>query len=313
MNMAEEKQNKFQILLRMLSRLQSSHGLTVAEMAQELGTSKRNIQRYLEDLRSFNYPVEVSEEPSPRYSLRNQRLPGSLLDLEETLALSMTVPLSDSFGLGQAARRGWDKLHYAVVNGQERRAKNDLPAMLSVQFGWSLSAETMHILGLALVEKRCLRVLYRSREKLEAEWRLVEPRQMFFQSRWYLRVWDTEKQEIRNFRPDRIQDLELLPDTFQIPQSEIGVDPHFHKWDLTGDQPVEVCCRVSPPLALWLRENPVHPTQHLEDTVFRLTVRDVEALISWILGLTYCRVQSPDWVRDRYRARVQALLDEADD
>jgi predicted DNA-binding transcriptional regulator YafY len=307
--MAEDKQSKFQLLVRMLTRLQSSQGLTVAELAQELGTSKRNIQRYLNDLRSFNYPVEEIHGQQPRYSVANQRQAGALLDLEETLALAMSVPLSDSFGLGEAARRGWDKLHYAVINGQEKRARNELPELLSAQFGWSLSAETMRTLSLALVEKRRLRVLYRNRDAVEAEWRLVEPRQMFFQDRWYVRVWDVDKQVIRNFRPDRIRDLELLTETFSIPQAEIGADPHFHKWDLAGDQPVEVNCRVSPPLAMWLQENPVHPSQRVEGTSFYVTVRDVDALISWILGLSHCRVLGPGWVLQRFRARVQALLD----
>ena len=307
--MAEDKQGKFQVLLRMLTRLQASSGMTVAELSHELGTSKRNVQRYLEDLRTFNYPVEVSEGQTPRYSVTNQRQAGALLNLEETLALAMTVPLSDSCGLGQAAKRGWDKLHYAVVNGQERRAKSELPELLSAQFGWSLSAETMQALLLALVEKRRLRVLYRNRTAVEAEWRVVEPRQMFFQERWYVRVFDTEKQEIRNFRPDRIHDLEILSENFQVPLCEIGLDPHFHKWDLVGEQAVEVHCQVSPSLAMWLRENPVHPSQKVEGDSFWVTVRDIDALISWILGLTYCRVQAPDWVRARYKERVQALLE----
>jgi hypothetical protein len=35
----------------------------------------------------------------------------------------------------------------------------------------------------------------------------------------------------------------------------------FHKWDLCEAEPVSVLCEVDAPLARWLAENPVHPTQ----------------------------------------------------
>lgn len=304
----DDAQSKFERLLRLLSRLQASSGVTVAELASEFGTDKRNIQRDLDTLRTYHFPLETSRERVPRYSLVSQRIPGSLLDLEETLALTMTVALGDASGLGSIARKGWDKLNYAVLNGQERRAKNELPQMLSAQFGWSLSAVIMESLGRALVEKFRLRIHYRNREALEPQWRTIEPWQMFFQDRWYVRGFDCQKKEIRNFRPDRINDLEVLPERFEIPTSERKADPHFHKWDLGGGPPTRVHCQVEPALALWLRENPVHPSQQLEDSNFYLEVRDLDALVSWLIGLTNCRIISPDSALERLQARASSWL-----
>lgn len=305
-----DAQSKFQRLWRLLSRLQCVTGLTVAQLADELDTDKRNIQRDLKQLLAWGNPIEstVDQEKTPRYWMSSQRQPTALLDLEETLALSMTVALGDGSGLGAVARRGWDKLNYAVINGQERRAKNELPQMLSAQFGWSVSAATMHALSRALVEKLKLRIQYRNRDALKAQWRVIEPWQMFFQERWYLRGMDCEKGEIRNFRPDRIQRLEVLKESFVIPTSERKADPHFHKWDLGGDEPVRVQCEVEPGLALWLKENPVHPSQVVRGRAFSLAVRDLDALASWLIGLTNCRVLGPEVLLEKLRARAQAWL-----
>ncbi len=308
----DDAPSKFQRLVRLLTRLQNTSGMTVAQLAEDMGTDKRNVQRDLEQLRAYNYPVEVikHQERAPRYKLPSERLPGSLLDLEETLALSMTFALRDASGLGSLARRGWDKLNYAVLNGQERRAKNEIPQMLSAQFGWSVSGEIMHLLCKALVEKCRLRMFYRNRDALQPQWRMIEPWQMFFQDRWYVRGLDCEKREIRNFRPDRIHELQVTPERFDIPTSERKTDPHFHKWDLGGGEATRVHCRVSPELALWLQENPVHPSQHLQDCDFFLEVRDLDALASWLIGLTNCRLIGPEVVCEKVRNRATAWLSE---
>jgi len=307
----EEPQSKFQRLNLILNRLVVAAGVSTAELAQVCGVDQRTIQRDIAELRGYHYPIEEcgGEDKMPRYRLLNLRLAGALLDLEETLALSLTIPLTDSTGLGGAARRGWEKLHYAVVNGQERSLKNELPGMLSSQFGWSLSPDIMHQLGLALVESRRIRILYRGLSASDANWRHIEPWQMFFQERWYLRALDVDKQKARTFRPDRIQQIEMLSDTFPKPPSLRLEDPHFHKWDLSDGEPVTVRFQVSESLARWLAENPVHSSQVLEGVGFSLTVRDVDALLNWVMGLSFCKVLEPEWVLLKLRERAQAVLD----
>lgn len=63
-------------------------------------------------------------------------------------------------------------------------------------------------------------------------------------------------------------------------------------------------------LALWLLENPVHPSQQLEGANFHLEVRDLDALVSWLIGLTNCRLLGPRPALDKLRARASAWLQE---
>lgn len=306
--MSEEAQSKFQRLTRMLQLLQSQRGQTTAELAEECGVDQRTVQRDLVELRGYHYPIEelTGTEKSPRYRLENLRLAGSLLNLEETLALSLCVPLGASSGMSTVARQAWDKLSYAVVNGQERNLKQELPGLLSSRLGWSGSASTMQALGMALVERRRLRLLYQGLQDEQALWRTVDPWQMFFQGNWYLRGLDVAKQAPRTFRPDRIQQIEVLTETFEPPSL---VDPHFHRWDLEGDEPVKVVLELPPSLVRWIEENPVHPSQKLEEDRLELQVRDTQALLRWTGSLSSCRILEPEELRQRFCQRLRDLLD----
>ena len=305
--MGKKKQSTFELMYRLLGHLNGHPGMTAPELATALGTELRNVQNYIPKLKSYGFSIQTDYSQVPHRHTFKDRTLTLPLNLEETLALAMSVPLSDASGLGSAARRGWDKLSSVVANGRERRTKAVMNGLLSSQFGWSASEELMTAIGTALVDKRQLRILYRKRDAIEAIWRVVEPWQMFFQGGWYLRGWDPEKKAVRSFRPDRISKFELLNTKFEVPASELASDPHFHRWDIGAQEPTRVYCEVDESLSRWLAENPVHPSQQLDGANFSVAVRDVNALMSWILGLSHCRVVGPESALKLLRERIDNL------
>lgn len=305
--MATDREKQFQRLLNLAGKLLGSQGYTVRELGGHNETTRRSVQRDLQKLRECGLPLESTEgqENPPRYRLENLRLAGSQLDLEETLAVTMATLLAGKSQLGMLARQGWGKLHYAVVNGQERKAKADLPRFMSAQTSWELSAEFLKTISTALLDSRRLRFLYRGFKDPEPRWRSVEPWQLFFQDRWYLCAWEPESQLSKNFRTERMLELKLCAETFLRPNSH---DPHFHKWDLVGGDGVTVRCRVDSPIARWLAENPVHPSQQLDGEQFTVCVRDTDSFLQWTLGLRHCEVIDPPHLRERMRERLQEML-----
>ncbi len=308
--MGEDREKQFQRLLGLTARLIGSAGLSVRELGGHDSASRRQVQRDLAKLRECGLALHSTEgeESVPRYKLENLRLAGSQLDFEETLAVTLATLLAGPSEVGKLARQGWNKLHYAVANGQERKARNDLPARVSARAAWQLPAALMKVISTALLESRRLRLLYQGFNDPEPRWRTVEPWQLFFQDRWYLRAWDPTSQGCRNFRAERMQECELTNETFELPASQRGTDPHFHKWDLVVAEPVHVVCRVDAKIARWLAENPVHPTQTLEGEVFALQVRDTESFLHWALGLSHCEVIEPLDLRQRMKSRLQEML-----
>jgi len=305
--MSSDREKQFQRLHNLAGKLLGSQGYSVRELGGHDENTRRCIQRDLQKLRECGLPLQSSEgeESPPRYRLENLRLAGSQLDLEETLAVTMATLLAGKSQLGTLARQGWGKLHYAVLNGQERKAKNDLPRWISAQTSWELPAEFIKTISTALLDSRRLRFLYRGTKDQEPRWRSVEPWQLFFQDRWYLSAWEPESQLSKNFRTERMLELELCAETFERPHSH---NPHFHKWDLVGGEGVTVRCRVDPSIARWLAENPVHPSQQLDGEHFSVCIRDTESFMQWTLGLSHCEVTHPPQLRERIRERLQEML-----
>ncbi len=302
-----DKEKQFQRLLRLIGDLTGTRGKTVAELGGVDKASKRQVQRGIATLRECGFPVHDSEghERPPRYWCENLRVAGAQLDLEETLAVTMATLLAGPRDFGAVARRGWSKLHYAVINGQEKRLKADLPLKVSAQTSWELPTDLLKTLSTALLDARQLRLNYHSFKDAEPRWRVVEPAQLFFQDRWYLCARDPQDSLHKNFRIERIREFELLEQTFKRPAVD---NPHFHKWDLVGAEPVHIRCRVDAPVARWVRENPIHPSQKLEGTELTLSVRDTESFLMWALGLSHCEILEPLPVRERMRQRLQEML-----
>lgn len=308
--MPEEKLQQFQRLLALTGRLLGSTGITVRELAGDDPAARRKTQRDLAKLRECGLPLETTEgeEAIPRYRISNLRLAGGHLDLEETLAFTLLAELAGENDIGKIARRGWDKLHYVVQNGEERKTRSTLPVMLSAQAGWNLPAPILKALSQGLVEQRRLRLLYRGLADAEARWRLVDPWQLFFQGRWYLRAWDPATQLAKTFHTERIQECQVTSEAFQLPASLRSADHHFHKWDLSDEEPTTVRCEIDEKLARWLQENAIHPSLKVDGLQFEVTVRDLAAFLRWTMSLSHCRILGPERALELYQERLQQLL-----
>jgi len=297
----------------MIGRLMGSRGLSVKELGATTRAEARSIQRDLNKLRECGLPLESFGTSEPRYRLENLRVAGAKLDLDETLAITLALSQAGPNELGTLARRAWDKLHYAVVNGQERRSKADLPAMLSARSGWQMPAGLLRSLSHGLLESLRLRILYQGLSDSAARWRLIDPWQLFFQDHWYLLGWDPATRSTKTFRTERIQECQLTEETFIRPNHQTAADAHFHRWDLADTPPIAVTCRVDEAVSRWLLENPVHPTQRLDGMTFTVEVRDVESFLRWTCSLSCCQVLEPLSVRQAHRIRLLQLLAQAEE
>ncbi|MFN8609075.1 MAG: transcriptional regulator [Vulcanimicrobiota bacterium] len=172
-------------------------------------------------------------------------------------------------------------------------------------FNWFFEADFLARLGQALLERRRLRVHYRSSESLRADWLEVEPRQLFFDRYWQLRGFCPAAQKFRLFRLDRILEWEVQDRGFAPHPKEEPLS--WHHWDRQGGPPIEIECQVSQTLALRLRDEPIHPSQRLQGNFLCLRVSDFDALLDWMLTQNYCRVLEPDWLRLRFQERVLSL------
>lgn len=117
-----------------------------------------------------------------------------------------------------------------IVRGRMGRATPEVAAqrwMVTVQQG--------------VVLRRILRMTYRGLERDEDLQRDVEPLGVvFYGGAWYLVAWCRLRKDIRHFRVDRIQRLELLPAMFS-PRDDFSLAEHMNRSQAdVGTTPVRV-------------------------------------------------------------------------
>jgi predicted DNA-binding transcriptional regulator YafY len=187
------------------------------DIADTLGVSVRTIYRDISDLSLSGVPIRG--EAGVGYVLsKGYDLPPLMFDQDELEALVLGARIVQSrgdAGLARAAETLLAKVEAVVP--ERARARLETAAFHAFDFRTSAQAkETLGHLRLAIRERRRIRFAYTDRQA-EATERTVMPLGLFFwQSSWTVAAWCELRSDFRSFRIDRIEELELLDDVFEI-------------------------------------------------------------------------------------------------
>ncbi|MFC5822265.1 helix-turn-helix transcriptional regulator [Nonomuraea insulae] len=230
-------------LLKLLSLLQAHRDWSGPELSARLGVSTRTIRNDVERLRSLGYPVHATPGAAGGYRLgAGAALPPLLLDDEEAVAVAV--------GLGRAAGGGVEGIEETSVRALAK-LEQVLPARLRRRVN-ALNTYTVQIPGNApSVAPDVLTTIAnaaRDHERLRFDYtgheggtsvRNAEPyRLVHRRGRWYLLGYDTDRQDWRTFRVDRIH-----------PRSPSG--PRFTPRELPGDGDVAAYVEKGVSTAMW--------------------------------------------------------------
>ena len=209
--------------LAVLELLQSYPRLSGAELARRLEVDGRTIRRYLVRLQEMGIPIEAEQGPAGGYRLRRGfKMPPLMLTDQEAVAL--TLGLMAIRDLGLAVDR-------SAVIGALAKTERVMPAALHAQAQALQEAITFRlrlyqtptalesITGLSqAVQRRCqVQMQYRARDGQLSE-RIFEPYGIVMnEGVWYATGFCCWRQDLRTFRIDRIQSLELLTTDFEKP------------------------------------------------------------------------------------------------
>ncbi len=201
-------------LFQIVQFLRAKGTLTAEELARQLGVSPRTIYRDVRDLVRSGIPVEG--EAGVGYALPSKfDLPPLMFTEGEISALVLGISMVRAFAdpeLATRARAVLDKVQ-AVLPGELRPAIEDLTLFAPPG---QRPDQTRHLEALrgAIAQRRKVRLEYvdgRSRTSR----RTIRPLGLYFWGTvWTLSAWCELRGEFRNFRPDRIERLEVLDETF---------------------------------------------------------------------------------------------------
>jgi predicted DNA-binding transcriptional regulator YafY len=196
-------------LLRLLSLFQAQRFWAGAGLAERLEVTARTLRRDVDRLRSLGYPVNSTSGTAGGYQLGpGATLPPLLLDDDEAVAVAVGLRTAASgtvAGIEEASVRALSKLEQVLPSRLSRRVAA-LHAFIVplANAGPTVDAGALSAIAAACRDHEELRFRYQSRDGSPSV-RTVQPHRLVHTGRrWYLAAWDTDRNNWRTFRVDRI-------------------------------------------------------------------------------------------------------------
>ncbi|MEU6189946.1 YafY family protein [Nocardia sp. NPDC047038] len=317
-------------VLALLELLQAGGTHTVGELAGRLGVDERTVRRYVTHLTDLDIPVRSVRGRYGGYQLApGYRMPPLMLTDDEAVAVLLGLLTNRGADRSTASGRAADSATAKLRRVLPARLTARLDALINtVEFTADArpeaAVETAVLLRLAEAtrEHRPVAIDYTDRNGRPSE-RTVHPYGLVDHSgRWYLTGQDSNSDELRQFRLDRITAVTTLPETFTPPT---GFEPAAHLLSALATAPYrhEVSIQVQGTLS---QVRPLLPatiaTMHEidsppPDTRPWVRVRIRAEQLDWIppvlAGLNRPFViEHPDTLKDAVRALAYLLTAAAD-
>jgi predicted DNA-binding transcriptional regulator YafY len=206
-------------LLRLLSLLQALPDWTGPALAERLEVSTRTVRRDVERLRALGYPVVGGRGHDRGYRLgAGAELPPLLLDDDEAVAAAVglrTAAGGTVTGIEEASLRALNKLEQVLPSRLRHKVRAlgraTAPAL---DQGPRVDADLLVALAAASRDRETVRFDYRTHDGTVRR-RTVEPHALVpLARRWYLLGWDTDRQDWRTMRLDRVESVPIASARF---------------------------------------------------------------------------------------------------
>jgi predicted DNA-binding transcriptional regulator YafY len=212
-------------VLALLELLQAGGTHTVGELAGRLGVDERTVRRYVTHLTDLDIPVRSVRGRYGGYRLTpGYRMPPLMPTDDEAVAVLLGLLTSRGTGRSTTAAHAADSVTAKLRRVLPPRLTARLDALMNTaEFTADarpqVAVETTILLGLAEAtrERRPVAIGYTDRNGRPSE-RTVHPYGLVAHSgRWYLTGMDSNSDELRQFRLDRITVVTTLSGTFAAP------------------------------------------------------------------------------------------------
>lgn len=293
-------------------------GVTVPEIARQVGVSKRTVYRDLEAMQ-LDAELPIWAENGRWGIAEGAFLPPLALTLPEAMAFFLAA---------RVLAKAVDELDTELIGAWVKLAQV-LPPVLSEQLRATVDAyagtpsnerftRVLRVLTEALAQRRVVEIEYgpgvydpgkAARRTRVHPW-AIEPSAIT--RALYLIGHDEERDARRTFKVERIVSAALTPRTFETEGPQIAGEL-LDAWDVVSDdEPVTIVVRFGPAVAARVRETRWHPSQVIEDAgggsiTWRARVSGILEIRAWLLGWgPDAEVLEPadlrDWVAAQHRA-----------
>jgi predicted DNA-binding transcriptional regulator YafY len=283
-------------LLQIDELIRSQERQTAESLAQALEVSERTIRNDLSFLRDrYSAPIEFNKAKGFHYTDADWRLPSIPISQGELFALTLGARILNAYAgsayaleLQSAISRLAERLPEQLWVDLQQLAEQNVVVRLGAEL--DLDPEIWHRLEQACQKKQRVWIRYYSPTSNAYSEREIDPYVLHFsRSNPYMTGFCHLRQEIRWFRVDRIQQLELRSQQFEI-------DPTFDREAHFADAFQHEVGGIPKLMEIWfdvrtapyIRERRWHPTQQVEEgadgsLILRFVVRGLQEVKRWVL------------------------------
>lgn len=204
-------------LFRIVQVMRRRRLVTAAQLAEQLEVSERTIYRDLADLSRSGVPIQG--EAGVGYRLdRGFDLPPLMFNAAEVEGLVLGARMVERWGdpeLRHAARSILDKVHAVLPDAERERLRGT--SLFAMSF--AVDDEVLERLGhcrKAIREQMKVHIDYLDPDGKQTE-RVTRPLGLFFWGHtWTVAAYCELRQDFRNFRLDRVTDMQVLTQRFEL-------------------------------------------------------------------------------------------------
>lgn len=213
-------------LFQLVNLVRSHQPITAERLAEELNVSVRTVYRYIDDLSASNIPLYG--ETGVGYRLHQGfGLPPLALTADEHDALMLGIEML-SISTGKELTNAAKSLLHKIEAGLPERKSGVLePSIRALNvIDRTRTSRYWDLLRGAIQKCNVIRFTYSTLEGTSSN-RTVYPLGLFYWGgKWTLGAWCTLRSAFRDFRIDRITELEITKHTFQS-TGEINLKAHM--------------------------------------------------------------------------------------
>lgn len=303
--------NRIDRLLALILYLQSRRTCTAEAMAEHFGLSVRTIYRDIAALGEAGVPILA--EAGIGYSLmKGYLLPPVNFSEQEAYALSTGVMLAQrmtTHSYNEKMQSALDKIKAVLPNEAKHRLELLAKGMATPQTEHPQQAD-LSVLQQAIARQQLLTFDYQNASQTHSQREVEAAGLVFYLGRWHLIAWCRLRQDYRDFRTDRIHNLQLQAEQFQA-RGDFNAKDFLQ----SGTPPAQLTAQIlfahtaaDRARREWW-QGITNEQQHAEGVVMTLNCSDWTSLACWVLSLGIAaKVLAPDELKQEMRRQSGAVL-----
>lgn len=304
--------------------IESRHGISIEELAEETGVNRRTVHRDLAAISDAGYPLTAGwsgdrklycfitgfkDVPPISFSLQELL---TLYFLRSHLEILQGTPFHDDlasiFGKINSALPPRYAAHL------ERLSRITLPIMQGKR-DYSKAYELLEKLRTALLFQQKIKLQYKTPSRKSAETYFVDPYSfIFFKGGLYLQGLAHNRGSIRTFAVERIVDITTESDRFEIPAEYLPEGRFRESFGIVDEEPLKLKLRFSREISHSIIDRIWHPSQKIAklpggETELSINAGGRMELISWILSYgSHVELLEPPDLRKEIAEKARCMV-----